>query len=72
MLGYKLGKIHRSVQGFDFEADAVLLLSLDKPYMVGTVFFNKVVDDSAIISALIPVRAEYEDPETGVIKAVTL
>lgn len=68
MLGYKIGKIHKSLQGFDYEADAVLLLNLDTPYLLGTVFFISAVGEDA----LIPVRAEYEDPETGVIKAVTL
>lgn len=67
MLGYKLIKIRKSVQGFDYESDAILLLSVDKPYIIGTVFFNNNAYDE-----LIPVRAEYEDPETGVIRGITL
>lgn len=68
MLGYKLIKIHPSVQGFDYESDAILLLSIDKPYVIGTVFFNTDSD----CNYLIPVRAEYEDPETCVIRGITL
>lgn len=66
MLGYKLGRIHKTNKGFDYEADAILLLDLEGPYMLGTVFFDLRSGD------LVPVRAEYEDPKTGVIKAVTL
>lgn len=66
MLGYKLTKIQASNHGFDYESDAVLLLDLEGPYMLGTVFFDFQDGD------LVPVRAEYEDPKTGVIKGVTL
>lgn len=66
MLGYKLGRIHKTNKGFDYESDAILLLDLEGPYMLGTVFFD--MNDGT----LIPVRAEYEDPKTGVIEAVTL
>ena len=66
MLGYKLTKIHPSNHGFDYESDAILLLDLEGPYMLGTVFFD--LRDGN----LVPVRSEYEDPKTGVIKAVTL
>ena len=67
MLGYKLGKIRPSFRGFDYESDAILLLDLEGPYMLGTVFFDDIGS-----RVLVPVRAEYEDPKTGVIKAVTL
>ena len=68
MLGYKLTRIHNSNQGFDFESDAIILIDLETKYVSGKVFFIKDIasDD------LIPVRAEYADPKTGVIKAVTL
>ena len=66
MLGYRLIRIHPSNHGFDYESDATLLLSITTGCVLGTVFFD--LRDSN----LIPVRAEYEDPETGVIKAVTL
>lgn len=68
MLGYKLVKIRKSVQGFDYESDAILLLDIESPYVIGTVFFDKAVGSDA----LIPVRAEYEDPKTGVIRGITL
>lgn len=68
MLGYKIIKIHKSVQGFDYESDAILLLDLESPYVIGTIFFDKAVDSDE----LIPVRAEYEDPKTGVIRGITL
>ena len=41
MLGYKILKIRKSLQGFAYEADALLLLSLDNHYLFGTVFFNE-------------------------------
>lgn len=67
MLGYKLTKIHESCKGFDFESDALLIVDFNT-MLWGTVFF---IRDVRSLS-LIPVRAEYEDPKTGVVKAVTL
>ena len=69
MLGYKLTSIRRSsFQGSDYESVAILLLSIDKPYVLGIVFFVEDPKDNS----LIPVRAEYEDPETGKTEVITL
>ena len=67
MLGYKLTKIHESSKGFDFESDAILFIDFNT-MLWGTVFFERDVRSHS----LVPVRAEYEDPKTGVVKAVTL
>lgn len=68
MLGYKLIKIYPSRINFDYEADALLLINLKQSYLTGKIFFDKNIKDCS----LIPVRAEYKDPKSGVIKAVTL
>ena len=67
MLGYKLTRIQKSLQGFDYESDALLIINFDT-ILWGTIFFEQDLRSNS----LIPVRAEYEDPKTGVIKAVTL
>lgn len=67
MLGYKLTKIHECSKGFDFESDAILIVDFNT-MLWGTIFFDRDVKSLS----LIPVRAEYEDPKTGVIKGVTL
>ena len=69
MLGYKITSIRRSsFQSYDYESVAILLLDLNTPYLLGTVFFNEDPKDNS----LIPVKAEYEDPETGKTVEVTL
>lgn len=67
MLGYKLTRIQKSLQGFDYESDALLIIDFNT-ILWGTIFF----DQDLRSNNLIPVRAEYEDPKTGVIKVVTL
>ena len=67
MLGYKLTRIQKSLQGFEYESDALLIIDFNT-VLWGTIFF----DQDLRSNNLIPVRAEYEDPKTGVIKVVTL
>lgn len=68
MLGYKITKIRKSNQGYDYEAAAFILVDLKTGYVLGMIYFNKVADSDDIK----PVRVEYDDPETGHVKVVTL